>query len=73
MKILKIISICILFAVGLIVILGDLLDNDGSIGWLLSFLVIKVMGVLMIVLGFTLIRSINDIDDYIDDDMDRLI
>lgn len=71
-KIIKITIISILLSVGLLSILGELIDKDTTLGWILSFIIIKLLGLFMIGLAGYLIlhwKQFNPIQ-YEEDDED---
>ncbi len=72
MKTVRIISIILLVCLGLIALLGDILDNDTTLGFILSFVVTKFMGIILLYIAYLLIRGYTFNDEYLDDDMDRL-
>lgn len=71
-NIIKVIVITILLGVGLLAVLGDLIDKETTLGWYLSFVFIKLIGILMIVGAIYLVAHFKD-NNYIDDDMDRIL
>ena len=74
MKTIRIISVILLVGIGLTALLGDLLDRDGTLGFVLSFIFIRFIGILLLYVAY-LVATRDDFenDGYIDDDMDRLI
>ena len=74
MKTIRVISVILLVGIGLVALLGDLLDKDGTLGFVLSFIFIRFIGILLLYVAY-LVATRDDFenDGYIDDDMDRLI
>jgi phosphate/sulfate permease len=72
MKTVRIISVILLVGIGLAALLGDLLDKDDTFGFILSFVVTKFMGIILLYIAYLLIRGYTFNDEYLDDDMDRL-
>ena len=73
MKISHKISIILLVGIGLAALLGDLLDKDGTFGFILSFVFIRFIGILLLYVAYMIYtRDDFEHDGYEDDDMDRL-
>lgn len=72
MKTFRIILSILLVGIGLIALLGDILDKDSTLGYVLSFIIVKFIGIMLIYLGYLLYKRGGWDEDYIDDDMDRL-
>ena len=60
--------VIILFTVGLISTMGELVDKGTTLGWLLSFIIIKVMGLFMIYVSYYLYKhfKLTDFTAFID-------